>query len=119
MKYIRLDIYKKELRRLKKQLSASGDHRLGAQITALIGSVPRERVHSSFDGQPLIAYALSEVEKPDTGSVLRALAPYADILDNADFMSLMWQIKGGFGQEKSGYDIFGGGYRHGVYKRET
>ncbi len=92
MKYTKLDIYKKQLRRLRKRLRSQGGHRLCAEITALIGEIPDFRVHSA-GSLPLITYALSDTDELTTESVEKALMPYADVLDNADFMTLMWQVR--------------------------
>ncbi len=92
MKYTKLDIYRKQLRRIRGKLRAQGGHRLAAEITALIGDIPRFRVHSAGT-LPLITHALSDTEELTTDSVYAALLPYADVLDNSDMMTLMWQVR--------------------------
>ena len=92
MKYTKLDIYKKRLRRMRRKLGAQGGHRLCAEITALIGEIPSFRVHSA-GSLPLITHALADTDEFTTESVYEALLPYADVLDNADFMTLMWQVR--------------------------
>ena len=92
MRYTRLGIYKKQLRRLRRQLKAQGGHRLCAEINALIGDIPSFRVHSS-GSLPLLTYALADTEKLTTESVYKALVPYAAVIDNADMMTLMWQVR--------------------------
>ncbi|MBO6231319.1 MAG: hypothetical protein J6O50_12240 [Ruminiclostridium sp.] len=92
MRYTKLDIYRKRLKRLRRELKAKGGHRLCAEITALIGEIPSFRVHSA-GSLPLITHALAETEELTTGTVYEALLPYADVLDNADFMTLMWQVR--------------------------
>ncbi len=92
MKTVRPGIYRKQLRRLKKRLAEQGGHRLCAEINALIGDIPPYRIHSS-GGLPLIAEALSDCPELTTDSVFEALVPYSEVLDNADMMSLMWQVR--------------------------
>ena len=92
MKYTKLDIYKKRLRKLRREMKAKGGHRLCAEITALIGEIPSFRVHSA-GSLPLITHALAETDELTTESVYEALLPYSDVLDNADFMTLMWQVR--------------------------
>ena len=92
MKYTRLDIYRKRLKKLRKSLKAQGGHRLCAEITALTGEIPSHRVHSA-GSLPLITHALGETDELTTESVYKALLPYADVLDNADLMTLMWQVR--------------------------
>ncbi len=92
MKYTRLDIYKKQLRRMRRELIAKGGHRLAAEINALIGDIPRFRVHSAGT-LPLITHALAQTEELTTESVYAALLPYAQVLDNSDMMTLMWQVR--------------------------
>ncbi len=92
MKYTRLGMWKKRLRKLRKKLKKQGGHRLCAEINTLIGEISPFRVHSE-GGLPLIAYALRDTAELTTESVYSALAPYAGILDNADMMTLMWQVR--------------------------
>ncbi len=92
MKTIKPSVYKKQLRALRKRLAAQGGHRLCAEITALIGETPQYRIHSQ-GSLPLIAHAVSECAELTTESVFAALAPYSEVLDNADMMSLMWQVR--------------------------
>lgn len=92
MKYTKLDIYRKRLRKLRKSLKAQGGHRLCAEITALIGEIPDHKVHSA-GSLPLITHALADTDELTTESVYKALLPYADVLDNADMMTLMWQVR--------------------------
>lgn len=92
MRYTRLDIYKKKLRKLRKRMREQGGHRLCAEINALIGDIPTFRVHSAGK-LPLITYALEDAGELTTESVYRALVPYADVIDNADMMTLMWQVR--------------------------
>ena len=91
MKYTKLDIYRKRLRKLRKSLRARGGHRLCAEITALIGEIPVHKVHSA-GSLPLITHALADTDELTTEGVYKALLPYSDVLDNADFMTLMWQV---------------------------
>lgn len=92
MKYTRLDIYRNRLRKMRRKLKAEGGHRLCAEITALIGEIPSFRVHSA-GSLPLITHALAQTDELTTENVYAALLPYEDVLDNADFMTLMWQIR--------------------------
>ena len=92
MRYTKLDIYRKRLRKLRRSLKARGGHRLCAEINALIGDIPGFRVHSA-GSLPLIAHALTQTEELTTESVYEALLPYAEIIDNADMMTLMWQVR--------------------------
>ncbi|MBP5606438.1 MAG: hypothetical protein J6X60_13015, partial [Ruminiclostridium sp.] len=92
MKYTRLGMWKNRLRKLRKKLKKQGGHRLCAEINALIGEISPFRVHSE-GGLPLIVYALRDTPELTTESVYSALAPYSDILDNADMMTLMWQVR--------------------------
>ena len=92
MKYVKLAVYKKRLRGLRKRLKAEGGHRLCAEINALISDIPPFTVHSA-GRLPLIADALSGGAELTTDGVYDALMPYADVLDNADMMSLMWQVR--------------------------
>ena len=63
-----------------------------AEITALIGEIPDHKVHSA-GSLPLITHALADTDELTTESVYKALLPYADVLDNADMMTLMWQVR--------------------------
>ena len=103
MKYVKLETYRKELRKMNKRLKAEGAHRLCAEVTALAGDIPPYKVHFT-GGMPLISYAVSDAELTTEG-VFEALVPYADILDNADMMSLMWQVRYAALHREEGRDL--------------
>lgn len=87
-----LNPLKKELRRIRPLLRKNGGYRLYAAATALIGEELRAKV--SFLGEePLVASVCKELSEYTTESVENALLPYTEKLTNADFLTLMWQIR--------------------------